>query len=248
VTTFRRNARALGTAIHYMILETTRELGIILGFTILLPIGILFFLNVLVAPAMHTQVLVGVIMLEMALLNINALAQSIGFEKQTKMLDLWVSLPVSPVVYVLGNALSLLPFTLLSAAVTLTVAVVGFGFVLPLAILPLLVVGMLLIWASTLGIGFLIGVYGRTPRQINMWAQIIGVLLSFFAPVFYPLSVLPVPLQVVASAWPLTWGASFLLGILHSNAHAVLVGGGVLVGFVALWFVLIAYGLRWRQK
>jgi ABC-2 type transport system permease protein len=247
VTTLRASVRAFGTASYYMILETTRELGLILGFTVLFPIGILFFLNVLVAPDVRTQVLVGVIMMEMALLNVNALAQSIGFEKQTKMLDLWVSLPVSPVVYVLANAFSLLPFTLLSTAVTLTVAVAGFGFVLPLAVIPLLVAGMLLIWASTLGIGFLIGVFGRTPRQINMWAQIIGILLTFFAPVFYPLSVLPVPLQVIAAAWPLTWGASFLLGILHSNVPAILLGGAVLGGFVALWFVLIGYGLRWRQ-
>lgn len=247
MTPARTGLRSLGTATYYMILETTRELGLILGFTLLLPIGILFFLNVLVAPDARTQVLVGVVMMSVALLNINALAQSIGFEKQTKMLDLWVSLPVSPVVYVLANAFSLLPFTLLSVAVTFAVAVAGFGFVLPLAVIPLLIVGMLLVWASTLGIGFLIGVYGRTPRQINMWAQLIGVLLTFFAPVFYPLTVLPVPLQVIAAAWPLTWGSSFLLGILHSDLSAIVTGGAVLLGFVALWFVLIGYGLRWRQ-
>jgi ABC-2 type transport system permease protein len=248
VTTVTGTFRALGTATRYMILETTRELGLVLGFTVLFPIGILFFLNVLVAPDMRSQVLVGVIMMEMALLNVNALAQSIGNEKQSKMLDLWVSLPVSPVVYVLGNAFSLLPFTLLSAAVTLSVAVVGFGFVLSVSTIPLLVGGMLLVWGSTLGVGFLIGVYGRTPRQINMWAQMIGVLLTFFAPVFYPLSVLPVPLQYVAAAWPLTWGSSFLLGILHANGSAVLTSGAVLIGFVVLWFVLIGTGLRWRQR
>jgi ABC-2 type transport system permease protein len=235
-------------ATRMLFVETNREVGFILGFTILFPIGILFFLNVLVAPDLRTQVLVGVIMMEMSLLNINSLAQSIGQDKQSKMFDLWVSLPISPVVYVLAIAFTLLPYSLLSAFVTLGVAIAAFGFVLPWTLIPPLIGGLVVVWASTLGIGFLIGVYGRSPRQINLWAQLIGILLTFFAPVFYPLTVLPVPLQVLASAWPLTWGTEFLLGIVHGSTMAVLRSGGVLAGFVGLWFVLIGYGLRWRQK
>ena len=235
-------------ATQMLLVDSTRELGLVLGFTVLFPIGILFFLNVLVPPDSRTQVLVGVIMMEMALLNVNSLAQSIGSDKQTKNLDLWVSLPINPTVYVLAIAFSLLPYSLLSAFVTLGVAIAAFGFVLPWTVIPLLVGGLMLVWASTLGLGFLIGVYGRSPRQINSYAQLIGILLTFFAPVFYPLSVLPVPLQVVASAWPLTWGAEFLLGILHGTGRVVLEAGIVLAGFVALWFVLIGFGLRWREK
>ncbi|MGI0130034.1 MAG: ABC transporter permease [Thermoplasmata archaeon] len=235
-------------ATKMLLVESNRQVGFLLGFTVLFPIGILFFLNELVAPDLRTQVLVGVIMMEMALLNINTLAQSIGTDKQSKLFDLWVSLPISPVVYVLGIAFQLLPYSLLSAFVTLGVAIAAFGIQLPWTAVPLLVFGLVVVWASTLGIGFLIGVYGRSPRQINLWAQLIGILLSFFAPVFYPLSALPAPLQVVASAWPLTWGAQFLLGILHSSTRVVLESGLVLGGFIALWFVLIGLGLRWRQK
>jgi ABC-type multidrug transport system permease subunit len=155
---------------------------------------------------------------------------------------------MNPIVYVLSIAFSLLPYSLLSAFVTLGVAIAVFGFVLSWAIVPLLVGGLMLVWASTLGIGFLIGVYGKSPRQISSYAQLVGIILTFFAPVFYPLSVLPPALQVVASAWPLTWGAEFLVGILHGASTAVLESGVVLAGFVALWFVLIGWGLRWREK
>ena len=237
----------LGTATRAQIVETTRAAGLVLGFTVVFPIGILFFLNVLVAPAERTQVLVGTIMMEMALLNINVLAQTMGNDKESRFFDLWVSLPVSPVVYALSNALSILPFSLASALVTLGVAVYGFGVPISLSVLPLLLGGFVLVWASTIGIGFLIGAYGRSPRQINAYAQLIGIILTFFAPVFYPVSILPLPLRIVSYAWPLTWGSTFLVGVIRGPTPVVLVSGSVLVGFVALWFLLIGLGVRWRQ-
>ncbi|MCI4372816.1 MAG: ABC transporter permease, partial [Thermoplasmata archaeon] len=193
------------------------------------------------------QVLVGTIMMETALLNINGLAQSLGNDKATRMFDLWVSMPVSPVVYALSNALSLLPFTLASALITLGVAVGGFGVTISWAIFPLLVGGFVLVWASTLGIGYVVGVYGGTPRQINSTAQIVGVILTFFAPIFYPVSVLPVPLQAVAYLWPLTWGSEFLVALVHGAGGTALLSGSVLIAYVVGWIVLISSGLRWRQ-
>ncbi len=239
--------RLLGTATRMQIVESTRAAGLVLGFTIIFPVGILFFLNVLVPPAERVQVLVGTIMMEMALLNINVLAQTMGNDKESRFFDLWVSLPVSPVVYVLSNALAMLPYSLASALVTLAVAVYGFGVPLSIAVLPLLVGGLVLVWASTLGIGFLIGAFGRSPRQINAYAQLVGIILTFFAPVFYPVSILPAPLRAIAYAWPLTWGSSFLVGVLRGLTGQATVAGAVLGVFVVLWLVLIGLGVRWRQ-
>ena len=227
--------------------QALRELGLLLAFVVVFPIGFLFFLGVIVRTALFTQVLVGSLMMEMALLNINVLAQSIGQDKQSKIYELWVSLPMNPVVYVTAQALSLLPFSLLSAAVTLLVGIGYFGLPITAAMLPGIFGGFLLVWASSLGIGFLIGVYGRTPRQINGVAQIVGVVMSFFAPVFYPVSALPVALQYVAYLWPLTWGAQLLLGVLNGLSGQVFDAALVLGGFTVLWLVLIARGLRWRE-
>ena len=75
----------------------------------------------------------------------------------------------------------------------------------------------------------------------------IGVILTFFAPIFYPVTVLPLPLQAVAYLWPLTWGSSFLVALVHGAAGSAMLAGGVLGVYVITWFVLIASGLRWRQ-
>ncbi|MCI4336002.1 MAG: ABC transporter permease, partial [Thermoplasmata archaeon] len=162
-----RTLGQIGIATAMLYRQTLRELGLLLGFVVLFPLGFLFFLGVLAKGSLLDQVVVGSVMMEMALLNVNVLAQTIGSDKDSKLYDLWVSLPVSPVVYVVANALGLLPFSLLSAFLTLGVGDLYFHLGIPATLVPLLLAAFLLVWASTLGIGFLIGVYGRSPRQIN---------------------------------------------------------------------------------
>lgn len=243
----REGFRQVAVATRMLLLESSRELGLVLGFSVIFPVGILFFLNVLAAPDLRVQALVGTIMLDMALLNVNALAQTMGQDKARKEFDLWVSLPVRPAVYTAAVALSYLPYSLAAAAVTLGVGIAGFHIPVPTSTIPTLFAGFFLVWASTLGIGFLIGALGRTPRQINSYAQLIGILLTFFAPVFYPVTVLPVPLQWVAYAWPLTWGSRYLTAVVVGNPGVALEAAAVLAGYVVLWSTLIALGLRWRQ-
>ncbi|HEY6238439.1 MAG TPA: ABC transporter permease [Thermoplasmata archaeon] len=228
--------------------QSLRELGALLAFLIVFPLGFLFFLGLIVKTTLLPQVLVGSLMMELGLININVLAQSIGGDKQSKVYDLWVSLPISPLVYVLALALSLLPFSLLSAVVTLVVGIYLFGIPIALGLVPLLFLGFLLVWASTLGIGFLIGVYGSSPRQISTLAQFVGIVMTFFAPVFYPVSLLPPALRLVAYVWPLTWGAQLFASLLAGDPGALVASGAVLTGFTVAWFALIAVGLRWRQR
>jgi ABC-2 type transport system permease protein len=227
--------------------STFRELGVILAFVVLFPIGFLFFLGLIVRPQLQTQVLVGSMMMEMALLNVNVLAQTIGNDKRSKLWDLWVSLPARPTVYVVSNALTLLPFSLLATVVTLGLGAVYFGIALSPLVLVFLVPAFLVIWASTLGIGFLIGVYGGAPRRINTIAQFVGIVMTFFAPIFYPLSALPTVLQYVAGLWPLTWGELLLVDLIRGAVGEAVIAATILGGFTVVWFVLIGAGLRWRE-
>jgi ABC-2 type transport system permease protein len=239
--------RQLRYALPIEFMPIVRELWLFIAFFLLFPLGFLFFLNTLTVPALRLQILVGAVMMQFALGNINVIAQSIGSEKQSKLYDLWVSLPISPVVFVLAISLSLLPFLMISSVVTLLVAQFGYHFAV-LSHWPWLVGGLLLVWASTLGLGFLVGVYGGPPRSINQWAQFVGVVMTFFAPVFYPVSVLPRALQYVAYAWPVTWGSDLLHAIIVGDRALAMLSTAVLVGFSGAWVILIAAGLRWRQS
>lgn len=223
-----------------------RQLGLLLAFVVLFPLGFLFFLGIVIQPTLKSQVLVGAIMMEIALLNINVVAQNFGSDKQTKIYDLWVSLPIHPISYVLAGAFALLPFSLLSAGLTLLIGSLFFGLHFGGLILPLFG-ALLLVWGSTLGIGFLIGAYGTSPRQINQVAQFVGIVMTFFAPIFYPVSALPPIARDIAYVWPLTWGSLLLSGLLEHEPTQTLQAIVVLVAFTLVWVVLMVYGLRWRR-
>jgi ABC-2 type transport system permease protein len=224
-----------------------RDLGIIVAFFFLFPLGFLFFLSVIVAPGLQAQVLVGALMMECGLININVLAQGIAGDKQSHLYDLWVSLPISPTVYVVGAALPWLPVTVLVSLSTLAVGILVFHISVQLAwwvLLPALV----LVWGSTTGVGFLVAVYGGNPRMVNQLAQFVGIVMTFFAPVFYPLSALPVPLQYVAYVLPLTWGTVLLKALFVGNWAMAGLGFLALSLYAAVGFVLMGLGIRWRQS
>jgi ABC-2 type transport system permease protein len=224
-----------------------RDLGIILAFFLLFPLGFLFFLSILVPVAERAQILVGSVLMELALININVVAQGIGQDKQNHFFDLWVSFPVSPAVYVLGNALPWLPVSLATAGATILMGVLLFG--IHITVSPLLLLGALvLVWSSTAGIGYLVAVYGGNPRRVNVLAQFVGIVMTFFAPIYYPVSALPQVAQYLAYAWPLTWSAILLKALFANNPASALLAMGVLIAYTAAGFTVIGFGLRWREK
>jgi ABC-2 type transport system permease protein len=229
---------------------STRELGGLVMFIFILPLGLLFFLGHLASSegtAAVRQIVAGSLVVETALLNITSAAQGMAQAKESKLYDLWVSAPISPMVYILSQSISTLPFTLISAAILLTAGTLFFG--IPLTILAIIeiMLGLLLVWASTLGIGFGIGVYGKSPRASNTAANFVGIVMTFFAPVYYSVSLLPLALQYVAYLWPLTWGSILMDGIISGSSGTALLAAGVLSAFALGWAILIQKGLNWRQ-
>ena len=226
-----------------------RDLGPLLMFTFLLPLGILFFLGHLVGNlASQRQILVGSILLETALVTITSTAEQMAQDKQTRMYDLWVSTPVSPLTYLFSIALTNLPLTLISAATLLLAADAFFGIGLSALALAGVFLSLLLVFGSTLGIGFLIGAYGRSPRATNTLANFAGAMLGFFAPVYYPVTIIPLPWRYLAYGWPLTWGSLLLDAVISGTGGPPLLAVMVLVGFSLLWVLLVGKALRWRER
>lgn len=223
-----------------------RDLAIVVAFFLVFPLGFLFFLTRLVPSGSLSIILVGSVMMEAALINVNVLPQSLANDKATHIYELWVSLPISPATFVAGSALPWLPVSLAISAFTLFIGVTLFGIAVPVS--ALLILGALfLVWTSTMGLGFLVAVYGGRPRQVNQLAGFMGIIMTFFAPIFYPIADLPVDLRYVAYLWPPTWGALLLQGLFASNIPQSALAAGVLALFSIGGLIIIGLGLRWRE-
>ncbi len=99
------------------------------------------------------------------------------------------------------------------------------------------------------GFGALIGFYSPTAQVASLLTQILQTVIIFFAPVYYPPSVLPEGLRLLAYLWPTTHAALALKGSLGGEPYpSSLVSIFVLVMFCLASLVLIPLRLDWRGR
>ncbi len=152
--------------------------------------------------------------------------------------------PIELVAALLGISLARTAFGIIPAAVVAwllyTYNVLAVGPVLVLFVLNLLVMG----WWVSLGVLSLILRHGAGAEAFA-WSLLIGV--TPFAAVFYPVSVLPGPLQWVALALP---ASHVFEGLRQAVATGVIAWGQLADAFLlnALWLAAAAWLFAWQFR
>ena len=205
-----------------------------------------FFLFLFSGGQAALPALVGAVVLSLAFVGMGV-AQSVYFNKHWfRFQDILVASPVSPLSYALGLALS----TLIAASPAL---VLSFGILLlskpigPLAFLLVIAVSLLM-WLAMVFVGYVIGLTTKNTRRANSIPQVLGFLLGFLPPVYYPVSLLPGFLQPVAMLVPSTHAAQlakFYFGMIPLSSTEIVIGWVYLAGFVALMAALTLRKARW---
>jgi len=146
--------------------------------------------------------LVGAIVLSLAFVGLFS-AQSVYFNKHWfRFQDIFVASPVSPTSYAIGLSVS----TLIVSLPAVILAMVLLLLEVPRPLLDILaVLGVsTLLWIATLMIGFAIGASTKNTRRANSLPQVMGIVLGFLPPVYYPLDRLPEFLRPFALLIPTT--------------------------------------------
>ena len=192
------------------------------------------------------QAVVGAVVLSLAFAGIGS-AQSVYFNKHWfRFQDIFVASRVSPISYALGLSLSTLlvslPAIVLAMAILLlqtSMGIVGLAAVLAVSALT---------WMAMLLLGFVLGASTKNTRRANSLPQLLGLLLGFLPPVYYPLNTLPPYLQPLALAIPTTHAAQlakYYAGLLPLAGWEVLLGWGYLAVFVAAMALIAARRAHW---
>jgi len=161
------------------------------------------------------QALVGAIVLSLFFGGIQV-SGSVYFNKHWfRFQDIYVASPISPISYSMGLSIS----TLIGALPATILAMVILFALTPVSITGLLMVFFvtIVLWLSTVFLGFMIGLSSKNTRRVNTYPQVIGFVLGFLPPVYYPLSYLPGWLQPVAMLSPTTHAAQlakYYMGLL----------------------------------
>ncbi len=207
-----------------------------------------FFLVLFGGVTAALPALVGAIVLTLAFIGLFA-AQSVYFYKHWfRFQDMFVASPVSPIAYTLGLSLS----TLFSSSPSVILALVILAWLAPVGIVPILAVLAVsaLLWISMVFAGFAIGASTKNTRRANSLPQILGFVIGFLPPVYYPLSQLPPAVQPFALLIPSTHAAQLAknyFGLLPTplSGSEVIIGWAYLVTFAVAMGLIVARRARW---
>ena len=176
----------------------------------------------------------------------------INWKVEYKIQDVFVSSPVSSFTYMAGIALSELLFGLPAFAILVTLVVIfSSHFLLSTVIV---IVTLVLVWASTSSIGYFISTRSTHPRFVESFIAFLRIAVVVLPPVFYPLSIIPTEeLRYLAYAIPTTH-ASLILQHAIGNPPAVgddwspEIGFAVIIVYIVGFVLLAKTRAVWREN
>ena len=170
---------------------------------------IIFFVQLGVYASGHgdaTYAAVGNAMQVTALNGIYGVTMTVGNERQFGTLPLLLASPANRMAMFMGRAAMQIVDGISSVAVGFLVAALLYGVTLGRADLPALAVCVVLISATTAGLGLLLGSLSLVYRDVLLIANLVYFLFLILVGVNFPVSRLPAALQAVSWGLPMTRG------------------------------------------
>src|ERR671911_1386871 len=176
----------------------------------------------------------------------------INWKVEYKMQDVFVSSPVSSFTYMVGIALAELLFGL-PAFVVLATLIVIFSSNLLFSTL-VVIVTIILVWASTSSIGYFISTRSTHPRFVESFMAFLRIAIVVLPPVFYPLSIVPTEeLRYLAYVIPTTHASLILqyaMGFPQTleNSWSSELGFAVIIAYIIGFALLAETKAIWREN
>jgi len=213
--------------------EAKAWLAASLFFAVMLPIAFVFGFSYIVrGPAIY-YLISGMMVFDVAVTGMLVVPNSIGWDREDGRLSLMISMGVPLWAYALTSTLVNNLFAIGSGLLVLGVAVAMRYLAVSLSGLAMLILALLVSSFQGSMIGLLIASRIRNLRVLQQVTQIVAFGFSFFAPVYFPLSVVPRYLLPFAMLEPTTYAAQAIrLSLRGSPASLVWDLGTVVYGAV----------------
>lgn len=214
----------------------------------MLPISFILIFQVIGGAELSRHALYGSLIVFATNVGIVSMPQLAVTYRVRSLQDMFVSSPVSPLLYAGGMGLSRLAWVAPGLAILLGILVATGG--VGAAELPGVLAVVLVTWFTGIMIGFTVATMVESPYMVGVVANLMGMLFSVLPPVYYPLELIPAAWRWLPMVLPTT-----------NAAQLVRVAGGLAEttpGMLALhWAILLAFAVacaaftvsraRWRQ-
>jgi ABC-2 type transport system permease protein len=166
-----------------------------------------------------------------------------------RLQEMVVASPTGAGVYVAGMALSELIYS--SPALLILIAL--FTLFVPVTAVQAIAITvvLLLMFLTSVSLGFALATVSSDIVQSFGFSRLITTLFSTLAPVYYPLSLIPEPYQLLAYLSPTTYTARLvqaLAGFEVVPVGTMVLDGAVVVSLSAIFLYIGIRKSRWREK
>jgi len=239
----------LAAAILVNAVYEMRNYPIVLITTVLSPLSFLIVIAFVSRGSLLGQAVEGGLIMSMFQAGTALQGDLSHLKNDFKLQDMLVSSPASPTIYTMGIALSeviyVSPALLILAALTqIYVHPSAFeGFEILLA--------LLLMFLTSIAMGFMFATFSKDIVQSFAFSRLLTLLFTTITPVYYPITLIPLPYRYLAYLSPTTYAAEIVQnasGLLSMTGGRALIDWAVLAGFTVVVLVVSARNARWRER
>jgi ABC-2 type transport system permease protein len=193
---------------------------------------------------------VGLALLAIVQTSLTSFSQKLREEQTTGTFEALMATPASPSLIVLSSALYELIVATISGLLLIVIAVAVFG--LHLHLDPGSIGVAILALAGCLGnfasLGVAVAAFTVVFKQTTALLGLVITGLAFLGGVYFPIDVLPAPIQSVASVIPFTWGLDVLrASLLGGDVDPLQLGGLFASAAVLLPMALFGFAIAVRR-
>lgn len=206
-------------------------LPVFIFFSILFPLGFIFSFGTIIQRTLSTYLISGSITFFISINSIISVAQNLALERSSGRFSLMIASGIPIQLYAISITISNGIQTLMLIPVFLVLGYFLLGVRISSALFFVLSIIGSIYMASM--VGLLIGTAIRNLHAVNQWSSIIGFILSFFAPVYFPLTQIPLPFRYLAYLEPTTYvSQSTYFALVGNPISLAWFGGTVVIGFL----------------
>ncbi len=166
-----------------------------------------------------------------------------------KLQDMVVSSPTSAKMYMGGMALAEIIYSIPGIAILVTLAAI---YLQPNLIqITVLTAVLLLIFAVSIAIGFMLSTISNDVVQSYAFSRLLSLLFATLPPVYYPITLVPYPLNYIAYLSPTTYAGEIMhatTGFIELSTLRLATNWLILLGICAAIFYIAIKKTRWRDK
>lgn len=173
------------------------------------------------------------------------LAVRLGQMKKDGVLLYYMSLPISPIAFIMAQMLSRLLITLPGMLMTILAGIALYA--VPIGFSPWILVLLLLCGLAFSAVGMVLGLYIENLELLQVITNLILFMVILVTPVFTSIEALPDFLRPVAYGMPTTYAAAALRAALTGRLdEGFYLQMGMLALLTLIGFALLKRGLRWQ--